>query len=464
MPTPTSTVLPRKKKRYRPVRPPQISNSNNIKNIMKTLLDNIYLSRTLASPSSSSSSGVFTSFVQSSRNFPLPFCTLAGGTHILATSTNSANSTTNSKNSTQRTEFDEDWEEYNPNSGPFIHHMIAGSFSGFVEHAGMYPVDWIKTHMQANRHASAQDMSKYVQQQSIRTLYRGVTAVFAGVVPAHSAYYSIYEVAKDRFGANRRGHHPMAAAASGAVATIAHDAVMTPLDVVKQRMQLGVYQSISQALRNIIKTEGVSSLFLSLPTTIIMNIPAASVNVAVNESCRRILNPSGDYDMSTYMISGTFAGGIAGGVTNPLDVIKTRLQTQTIGCNSEGCGALFQGGVEVGNSSTRAGSVNVSGASSASASSKSANKPIMLSKSFVHTSSASSKPLPLKVPSVVVGPANACARKYNGFWGTASLILKEEGMNGFARGTLSRILTHAPAAAFSWTAYEAGKSFLNGRL
>ena len=52
----------------------------------------------------------------------------------------------------------------------------------------------------------------------------------------------------------------------------------------------------------------MSSLFLSLPTTILMNIPAASVNVAVNESCRRFLNPSGDYDMSTYMISGTFAG------------------------------------------------------------------------------------------------------------------------------------------------------------
>lgn len=47
---------------------------------------------------------------------------------------------------------------------------------------------------------------------------------------------------------------------------------------------------------------------------------------------------------------------------------------------------------------------------------------------------------------------DSCARKYNGFWGTASLIFKEEGMRGFVRGTLARTLTHAPAAAFSWTA------------
>ena len=399
------------------------------------------------------------------RPIPLPLSTKLTAlhpTHILATSTNTHPDNNNSNDTFDDT-FDEDWEEYNPNSGPFIHHMIAGSFAGFVEHAGMYPVDWIKTHMQANRHATAQDMSKYVQKQSIRTLYRGITAVFAGVVPAHSAYYSIYEIAKDRFGANRRGHHPMAAAASGAVATIAHDIVMTPLDVVKQRMQLGVYNSVTQALSNIIKTEGMSSLFLSLPTTILMNIPAASVNVAVNESCRRFLNPSGDYDMSTYMISGTFAGGIAGAATNPLDVIKTRLQTQTLGCNRDGCGAMFEGGIETVAASRSSGS---SGSSTNTTTKKTAssNKPIMLSKSLLHTSSSSSTPTTAAATSIKNTVVDSCARKYNGFWGTASLIFKEEGMRGFVRGTLARTLTHAPAAAFSWTAYEAGKSFLNGRI
>ena len=45
--------------------------------------------------------------------------------------------------------------------------------------------------------------------------------------------------------------------------------------------------------------------------------------------------------------------------------------------------------------------------------------------------------------------------------GTAKLIYAEEGLRGFSRGTLSRALTQAPAAAFSWSAYEGGKAFLN---
>ncbi len=192
-----------------------------------------------------------------------------------------------------------------------------------------------------------------------------------------------------------------------------------------------------------------------MPTTILMNIPAASVNVAVNESCRRVLNPSGNYDIYTYMMSGTVAGGIAGAVTNPLDVIKTRLQTQTIGCNQNGCGVVFSGGVEA----TKR---------------KQQKKNIMLSKSFVHTSTTPTKGAARSAISATVRReaslaagdisvevvVDTCARRYNGFWSASKLIFQEEGLRGFSRGTLSRALTQAPAAALSWTAYEYGKKIL----
>lgn len=37
-----------------------------------------------------------------------------------------------------------EWEEWNPQHGSFMHHVISGSIAGVVEHTIMFPVDTIK--------------------------------------------------------------------------------------------------------------------------------------------------------------------------------------------------------------------------------------------------------------------------------------------------------------------------------
>jgi len=49
--------------------------------------------------------------------------------------------------------------------------------------------------------------------------------------PAHAVYFATYEAVKHLMGGNKVGvHHPLAAATSGACATIASDALMNPFD------------------------------------------------------------------------------------------------------------------------------------------------------------------------------------------------------------------------------------------
>merc|ERR1719276_66818 len=106
--------------------------------------------------------------------------------------------------------------------------------------------------------------------------------------------------------------------------------IMTPMDVIKQRLQLGMHKGMADCARTIIHTEGIGALFRSLPTTLLMNMPFGGIMVAANESFKKILNPRNEYNLAAFFVSGGLAGAVAGAATTPIDVIKTRLQTQSL--------------------------------------------------------------------------------------------------------------------------------------
>jgi len=166
-------------------------------------------------------------------------------------------------------------------------------------------------------------------------LWRGAPVMMVGCIPSHAAYFSVYERSKVLLGVNLPGHSPLAAAACGAMATTLHDAVLTPLDVVKQRLQLGFYSGISDCVRTVVREEGARALFRSYPTTLLMNWPYASVLVGTNETIKEALRQAKakagraeDLRPAEYLASGALSGAVAAALTTPLDVLKTRLQTQ----------------------------------------------------------------------------------------------------------------------------------------
>jgi len=77
---------------------------------------------------------------------------------------------------------------------PWWKHSVAGSCAGVMEHIGMYPLDTIKTHMQALRPGGQVHLSDILrtiaEENGGRGFMRGCSAIASGCVPAHVAMFT----------------------------------------------------------------------------------------------------------------------------------------------------------------------------------------------------------------------------------------------------------------------------------
>jgi hypothetical protein len=193
----------------------------------------------------------------------------------------------------------------------------------------MYPIDTVKTRIQVgHEYRSVWTACRQISQtEGISALYRGLPAVLLASVPSHGAYFTALEATRMMFNDKEEGkHRPMVHAISGAAGTIAHDFIVTPLDVVKQRMQMsGKYSGSWECFRDILKEgKGVRTLLASYPTTLLMNVPFMALFVSVYESVKLEMTRNNIVQGTPqHLISAGFAGAISGLLTTPLDVIKT---------------------------------------------------------------------------------------------------------------------------------------------
>lgn len=227
--------------------------------------------------------------------------------------------------------------------------MVSGAFAGITEHVAMFPVDTIKTRMQS--YVAIRDLSNVSMFHTTRTiiateglsaLWRGVSAVALSAGPAHALYFASYEMIRDRlsrssiFPSDGRAVNPGATTVAGICATVVGDGIMTPLDVVKQRMQLasrGGYDTVWQCTRHVYTHHGMRAFYAGYKATLLMNIPFTAVYFTGYELSKQVLLDwrgidDSEFSASSHCVAGAFAGTAASAATNPLDVVKTRLQTQ----------------------------------------------------------------------------------------------------------------------------------------
>ncbi|CAL8124586.1 unnamed protein product [Orchesella dallaii] len=234
---------------------------------------------------------------------------------------------------------DPDYDEYEAlPSSSLRTHMIAGAIAGIMEHCVMYPLDSVKTRMQSliptpgvEYRTIMGTLNHMVQGEGVFRPVRGLSAMMIGTGPAHALYFGSYEYVKQGMvGQVPASYNHFIYGFAGCLATVFHDGVMTPADLVKQRMQMyaSPYKSCWDCMRKTYVAEGAAAFYRSYTTQLSMNIPFQSLHFVVYEFMQNVTNKEKTYNPKAHMVSGALAGAFASAVTTPLDVCKTLLNTQ----------------------------------------------------------------------------------------------------------------------------------------
>jgi solute carrier family 25 iron transporter 28/37 len=235
------------------------------------------------------------------------------------------------------------------------------------ENAIFYPFYVLKTREQADRSvnykalASARyHLTSILKTQGVRRgLYRGFFASSIVSLPAYGLYSGVYTWSKEKLGYQHSGTNSSitqsayqrayinygAPFLAGLIADVASVVLYVPGDVIVQRMQIAnsPYSSFTDACIKVWRSEGISGFYRGFSATLWTGAVASACWWMCYENSKRTLydwlnsnhtqNKSSDQSVTQVnrwpqFFAGFIAGTVTSVVINPLDVVKTRLQTQ----------------------------------------------------------------------------------------------------------------------------------------
>eukprot|EP00730_Choanoeca_flexa_P006068 TRINITY_DN12077_c0_g2_i19.p1 TRINITY_DN12077_c0_g2~~TRINITY_DN12077_c0_g2_i19.p1 ORF type:complete len:301 (+),score=61.08 TRINITY_DN12077_c0_g2_i19:1532-2434(+) len=232
--------------------------------------------------------------------------------------------------------------------------LALGGMSSMMAATCTHPLDLLKVRMQTNK-AAVKAGSKppglfptakgVVAKEGIRGLYRGLSASLLRQGTYSSTRFASYDYFKSRLIASRgrdlvTWERFVVAMAAGGLGGI----VGTPADVCNVRMQddgrlppeqRRNYKNVVDAIFRIVRTEGISSLYAGLGPNIQRAMLMTAGQLASYDSFKHALlhytNGIFKDNLVTHFTSSTLAGVVATLLTQPVDVIKTRVMASPPG-------------------------------------------------------------------------------------------------------------------------------------
>lgn len=205
----------------------------------------------------------------------------------------------------------------------------------------VFPAQLIKTRLQIQRTKSFYKNTldviyKTVKKEGFLGLYKGFTVSQLSVLTGH-VYATSYEVSREQFSMYQNA---MRGCIAGGIASVVEHVLLNPVDVISQRLMVeGQGQRNKQyttmrsvkIVRQVLKDHGVGGLYRGFAASLMVEAVWGASWWAFYglflDAIGKVV-PEGTSHLLIQGISGMFAGIGTSVITNPVDVIKVRLQVE----------------------------------------------------------------------------------------------------------------------------------------
>lgn len=223
---------------------------------------------------------------------------------------------------------------------PVLKAFLAGAFSGSFSTILFQPLDLVKTRLQNpspavinSRNGSVSMYTIFaniLQQEHVRGLWKGMIPSLTRCVPGVGLYFCSLDYLKTHYFVNK-SPTPLESISMGVIARCMSGAALIPVTVVKTRFESGVYgySSMTAALKEIYRTEGIKGMTCGLVPTLFRDAPFSGLYLMFYTQTKKLVPENmmnSGYASPIHFTCGVTAGILASVVTQPADVLKTKMQ------------------------------------------------------------------------------------------------------------------------------------------
>lgn len=197
--------------------------------------------------------------------------------------------------------------------------IFSGVGAGLLEHYIGYIPRTIIDHNQTNVgyfKSNTHILREIYKKNGFMGFFTGNLPMITSISFSHAWFFYLYEK-------NKNTENSYLSLFYSSIAKIGHDILMIPGDIIRMRTNISG-QSNMQVIKSLYKKNGFGAFFNTSPYVLAMNIPTGIIEFAV---VKNSINSFGDENHKIFLYGG-IAGIASSIINNPIDVLKTHIQSQ----------------------------------------------------------------------------------------------------------------------------------------